>query len=142
MISIEAYRAAIGRRNNRFKHIIKGHSPILNGYDIYFILIACFLLTFLPATLYLMFLMFICITVDLISFKFARYMRMNTESRNTLLNNLDIRYNNCLKVTNFYAPLVNRTKNKPTLIRYFCLLLLFTSCITFICNGVGTAFNS
>ena len=95
MVSIEAYRAAIGRHNNRCKHTNKGYLPLFNGYEIYFILIACFLISFLPVALYLMFLTFICITIDLISYRLTKYLQIN--NRDTFLNNLDTQCNNFSK---------------------------------------------
>ena len=119
MISIEAYRAAIGRHNNRCKHTNKGYLPLFNGYEIYFNLIACFLLSFLPVTLYLMFLMFICITIDLTSYRLTKYLQIN--NRDTFLNNLDTQCNNFLKGDCVHP--VN-SKKKSSLIRYLCLMLL------------------
>ena len=77
MIYIEAHCAAIGRYYIISKRLRNIHASRLNGDEIYFILIGC-LLSFLPVTLYLLFLSFICITVDLFSFKFAKQMRNNT----------------------------------------------------------------
>ena len=63
MISIEAYRAAIGRHNH-CKNIKMKHVPNFYTYKMDpAVLIACYLMTFIPLPFYFMLLMFICITV-------------------------------------------------------------------------------
>ena len=143
MISIEAHHATIGRFYNKSKRLRNIHASLLNGDEIYFILIGC-ILSFLPVTLYLLLLSFICITVDLFSFKFAKRMRNNTDYRNALLNSLDVRYNDYFKCNNsskgdYVHPLNSK---KKSLIRYLCLMLLLLSCIAFISYNVPTTVNS
>ena len=100
--------------NNRCKHINKGYLPLFNGDEIYFILIVCFLLSFLPVTLYLMFLMFICITIDLTSYMLTKY--LHTSSKYSFLNNFDTQCNNFPKGDYVHPP---NSKKKLSLIDTF-----------------------
>ena len=96
MISIEGHRAAIGRFHRKFPsmcHIssFKNNAPLVSGNDVYIILLMCFI-SFLPVTLYLMLLSYVCVSVDLISLTLNKFMRENTKESNVSFIDNDWRY--------------------------------------------------
>ena len=149
MISIEAYRAAIGRHNRR-KHI-NTKRVVPNFYTCKMdpaVFIACYLMTFVPLAFYFMLLLFICIavlhltmlkliclTVDRVTKKFTR-MYVCTREMKTFANDFQMSSNK----TNGHKYVMN--KKKEVFLRYICLTLILTSCVAFMSINVPSTMHT
>ena len=139
MVSIEAYRAAIGRHNRTNIPRIK-KMMTFSGKELSLLLFLCCLLSFIPFTILSTSLSFICITCDLIAIQFCKHMNdVNAAHRSFLMHNPTAKFCYFMEKHTLSPKVKSRKllsismKCIQSLLVYLCNLFIVSCCI---CIGI------